>query len=461
MDYKTPGVYVEEISLLPPSVAQVETAIPAFIGYTQRNTYNGQSLLNKPTRIKSLKDFETIFGAAQNTTFTINIVTQDGSDTLNGDIADPGPSFRMNYALEMYFSNGGGPCYIVSTGTYDTADTSNNTQMVNGLNAVRKEDEPTILVFPDAAALSAGYYSLYTAALTQCGELMDRVVLIDPDISDDTAAFSTIETAFRNGVGTNYLSYGAAYFPNLRTSMNYRLDESTQAVSGGLVDTFVLRDDDNVASSVFHQNNELYHEIKNALAKISVILSPSSAIAGVYALVDRTRGVWKAPANVSLNKVKEPMVKIDDEDQKDMNVTSSGKSVNAIRTFTGKGTLVWGSRTLAGNDNEWRYISVRRFFNMVEESTKKASAQFVFEPNDANTWAKVKSMISNFLTLQWRAGALMGSKPEESFFVKVGLGETMTADDVLNGRMIVEIGMAVVRPAEFIILRFSHFMNEG
>jgi phage tail sheath protein FI len=98
---------------------------------------------------------------------------------------------------------------------------------------------------------------------------------------------------------------------------------------------------------------------------------------------------------------------------------------------------------------------------MVEESVKKATEPFVFEPNDANTWVKVKAMIENFLTLQWRSGALMGAKPADAFFVKVGLGETMTQDDVLNGKMIVEIGMAAVRPAEFIILRFSHKMIES
>jgi phage tail sheath protein FI len=152
------------------------------------------------------------------------------------------------------------------------------------------------------------------------------------------------------------------------------------------------------------------------------------------------------------------MVRISDEDQKDMNVTATGKSVNAIRFFPGKGTLVWGARTLAGNDNEWRYISVRRFCNMVEESAKKASEPFVFEHNDANTWTKVKGMIENFLVLQWQAGALMGVRPNDAFYVHVGLGTTMTALDILEGRMIVEIGLAVVRPAEFVIMRFSHKM---
>jgi len=120
--------------------------------------------------------------------------------------------------------------------------------------------------------------------------------------------------------------------------------------------------------------------------------------------------------------------------------------------------MVWGARTLAGNDNEWRYISVRRFFNMVEESTKNATERFVFEPNDRNTWIRVKSMIENYLTQQWKAGALMGTTTREAYFVKVGLGETMTELDIWEGRMIVEIGMAVVRPAEFIILRFMHKM---
>ena len=135
--------------------------------------------------------------------------------------------------------------------------------------------------------------------------------------------------------------------------------------------------------------------------------------------------------------------------------------INAIREFPGLGTLIWGARTLAGNDNEWRYISVRRFFNMVEESIKKATEHFAFEPNDTNTWVRVRSMIENYLTLQWRSGALMGAKPEQAFYVHVGPGETMTVQDVAEGRMIVEVGLAVVRPAEFIIVRFTQQMTEA
>ena len=203
----------------------------------------------------------------------------------------------------------------------------------------------------------------------------------------------------------------------------------------------------------------VFGDIVSQVTRTMVLLPPSGAVAGVYAAVDRTRGVWKAPANVSLADVSAVAVKVNDQMQENLNVTSTGKSVNVIRAFTGKGILIWGARTLAGNDNEWRYVPVRRFFNMAEESIKKATEPFVFEPNDRGTWVRVRAMIESFLTVQWRQGALAGAVTQQAFFVKVGLGETMTAQDILEGRMIVEVGMAVVRPAEFIILRFAHKMQ--
>ncbi|WP_449437222.1 phage tail sheath family protein [Pedobacter steynii] len=209
-------------------------------------------------------------------------------------------------------------------------------------------------------------------------------------------------------------------------------------------------------------NTELYNLIKLQLQKINIVMPPSSTIAGIYAAVDSSRGVWKAPANVSLSYVNAASLKISHQDQMSLNVDpTSGKSINAIRYFTGKGVMVWGARTLAGNDNEWRYVPVRRFFIFAEESIKKGTEWVVFEPNDANTWVRVRAMIENFLIKQWRAGALAGAKPEHAFFVRVGLGVTMTALDILEGRMNIEIGMAVVRPAEFIILKFSHKLQES
>jgi hypothetical protein len=213
---------------------------------------------------------------------------------------------------------------------------------------------------------------------------------------------------------------------------------------------------------VVYDTSALYNNLVNEIQKKSAMLPPSGSIAGVYAQVDANRGVWKAPANVSLSSTSSPWVKIDNQQQEDLNVdVMAGKSINAIRNFTGKGTLVWGARTLAGNDNEWRYISVRRFFNMVEKSVQLSTNWAVFEPNDVTTWVRVKAMIENYLTNLWKAGALAGATPEAAYFVNIGLGSTMSAVDILEGRMNVEIGMAAVRPAEFIILKFSHKLQES
>nr|MCU0905699.1 hypothetical protein [Tabrizicola sp.] len=132
-------------------------------------------------------------------------------------------------------------------------------------------------------------------------------------------------------------------------------------------------------------------------------------------------------------------------------------SVNAIRVIQGRnGTYVWGARTLAGNDSEWRYVNVRRFLICVEQSLRRGLQMLVFEPNQEATWSVARSMVENFLSGLWRNGALQGPRQEEGFYVRLGPGVTMTAEDVLAGRMIVEVGLAPIRPAEFIVLRIEH-----
>ncbi|OXB20675.1 phage tail protein [Flavobacterium tructae] len=694
--YKTPGVYVEEIVKFPPSVAQVETAIPAFIGYTEKatNKINGDLKL-KPTRITSLLEYERFFGFAKPETtisVTINDVSTDNGDVRSIIVDQPTSKqpFLMYYSLQLFFANGGGPCYIVSVGRYgndlDDADSAvtainNSNALKSGLAEIEKVDEPTLLLFPDATKVSGititDYYGLYNDALTQCQNLQDRFTLIDTLNYDESSPTDTNIDDLRNKVSSekDTIKYGAAYYPHLETILDYAFDASKivlkhysytakayDQIAAGLVPiedpatgitatvtklvsepvagdiagqisdlllqmysanptgfdlggTFAsspakktaflnklnallttletlsilkssLNDEANAAISTISDedpgiantitstlntfnliftapskidavyknlkalkkkiqdentdpklkkilltdtlnfdtelkklvtytplnaqtgitglvnnfsgiaaaltalitaiksvngkdlnngelngrklsaleaiDNATYNKILTEIYNLPITLPPSSAIAGIYARVDKDRGVWKAPANVSLNYVIKPTVKITNNIQDGLNVdTVAGKSINAIRSFTGKGTLVWGSRTLAGNDNEWRYVPVRRFFNMAEESIKKATEQFVFEPNDANTWIRVRAMIENFLILQWRAGALAGAKPEQAFYVRIGLGQTMSAIDILEGRLIVEIGMAVVRPAEFIILRFSHKMQES
>jgi phage tail sheath protein FI len=465
--YKTPGVYIEEISLFPPSVAQVETAIPAFIGYTEKGP-------TEPIRIKSMADYRAIFGGASKELPQFNI-NGSGDITPDGSIPES-PVYKVYYTLDLYFSNGGGPCYIISVGNYSETPGVSASELTAGLSLLKKEDEPTLILFPDAQGVSDAteYHGLYVDALSQCAELGDRFVICDvkPAAPSSTDPVGDAASHFRNNIGTNHLMYGAAYYPNLKTSLvhSYReneIDVDNDGTSMKLrhTDETLLNDPSKADESLFHADDgahrSKYYDILKMIQGVKLVMPPSGAVAGAYAMVDSNRGVWKSPANVSLNRISAPTVTVERSEQDGLNVSDTGKSINAIRFFSGKGVLIWGARTLDGASNEWRYISVRRFFNMVEESVKKATEPFVFEPNDANTWVKVKAMIENFLTLQWRAGALMGAKPADAFFVKVGLGETMTQDDVLNGKMIVEIGMAAVRPAEFIILRFSHKMIES
>ena len=678
MEYRTPGVFVEEVTLLPPSVAGVATAIPAFVGYTEvTQDSSGDSLLNRPIRITSLLEFSELFGGAYDpASYTIQ-VDPASNFRIVGITPLNGRRYFLFEAVNHYFDNGGGPCYIVTVGDYsaDVTYGTDTTGLRGGVRALERVDEPTLLVVADTVALRlgdgspdfAGAGNLHQDIIAQCGRLQDRFGILD--MLDGHLPPAAPVSEFRNRVGNENLKYAAVYYPWLYTTylkdvrfsqLNFvdnqavpvAIPDATintmtgEAALDGLVTTmrtrraeeqrvfskisqatlnrdnfnplsdhleglrtavmnassdagartafaalmsFVrefalafrdLEDDagnsaelslllttleadtdlrgelvnligfeknagvmssilparaaadveadysalDNedwiggvtvssiaadgtdftdggantvaetalaaanstilqsafdvigdaftliAESSIFHSDqaesslfgrHPFFASTYERVHKDMSLLPPSGAVAGVYAATDRSRGVWKAPANLSLRSVIASAYKLTDEEQGTLNVHESGKSVNAIRAFTGKGILVWGARTLAGNDNEWRYINVRRFFNFVEESTKKASEPFVFEPNNANTWIRVRAMIENFLTLQWRNGALAGATPKDAFFVKVGLGETMTALDILEGRMIVEIGMAAVRPAEFIILRFSHKMQES
>jgi phage tail sheath protein FI len=203
-----------------------------------------------------------------------------------------------------------------------------------------------------------------------------------------------------------------------------------------------------------------YAQAMTVVARYLNTMPVAPAMAGVYTAVDSSRGVWKAPANVSLNAVVAPTLSLSDNDQNDLNVDAlTGKSINAIRTFRGLGVLVWGGRTLDGNSQDWRYINVRRTMIMIEQSVKLAARTYVFEPNDANTWTTMKSMIGNFLHNLWKQGALAGATPAEAYTVQIGLGSTMTADDILDGYLNVTVLVALVHPAEFIVLTFKQEMQ--
>jgi len=560
-DYKTPGVYVEEIPKFPPSVAGVATAIPAFIGYTDKTP--DKEII--PRRISNLLEYEALFGFGPKLSVEIATITKkNGAEEIKEVVANKSiknSEYVLYDSIRLFYDNGGGVCYIVSVGQYGKAKTTpdelKKESFLSGITALEKVDEVTLVLFPDAVNLKNDdelMAGVQTAALKHCRKKRDRFAILDVKKGITKDDIGTFRQKISNE--PHELRYGAAYYPYLSTIYNKQwtlwdvknylggfkaIGEENEATLNTiltikpatslspedeaeindlaiiteegkdklkigpkteiaaaqkpmteedlknklketnlskenkekygemlklLVDAKAAKSDELVEKNKLRINSIIpfidgYEEAVKALNAKATLIPPSGAIAGIYSATDQYRGVWKAPANVSIASISGLSDFITNDDQENMNIDAkSGKSVNAIRVFSGQGILVWGARTLDGNSNEWRYVSVRRLFNYIEESVQKSTLWAVFNPNDGNTWIKIKSQIENFLNNLWRIGALAGSTPDSSYYVKVGLGATMTAEEIQRGLLIVEIGLAAVRPAEFIVLRFSHKVQE-
>lgn len=490
---KTPGVYIVEKNTFSNSVVEVATAIPAFIGYTEKAVDGNKSLLNKPWKIFSMAEFIFYFGGAPKPKFRINEDSGAPSIVFNGKgyVLERSDSYIFYYSMLLFYANGGGPCYIVSVGDYG-ADIEKD-KLEKGIIPLIKEQEPTMVVIPEAVILKAEEcYNLQKAVLKHCGhETKNRFAILDihNGYKDRQDPDGDVINMFRENIGTEYLGFGAAYYPWLNTSivrehelnlanldieqLHTLLTEELGLTSFGddkktEIKKYINRLKEKLDDVEYHtlhkvlcQLSPLYCTIMKEM-RLSLNLFPvSAAMAGVYAMVDNTKGVWKAPANVSISTAISPAVSISHEEQEDLNVPLSGKAVNAIRTFTEEGIKVWGARTIDGNSLDWRYINVRRTMIMLEESIKNATRAYVFEPNEANTWVTVKSLISNFLNGIWKRGGLAGAVPDDAYSVHVGLGETMTPEDILEGIMRITVLVAVTRPMEFMEITFQQQMQKS
>ncbi len=513
---KTPGVYVVEKNAFPNSVVEVATAVPAFIGYTERADNGGKTLRNKAWRIASMSDFHNYYGGPPLSLFEIAEKPEDSTEEAAFILIDKEyllnqtqGKYTLYYNMKLFFQNGGGPCYIVSVGSYkDDIDTG---KLKAGIETLIKEQEPTMVVVPEAVLLKEDdCINVQQASLAHCGgKMRNRIAILDiwGGAKDRQDPSGDCITNFRSKLGINYLDFSAAYYPWLKstivqdsdlsfanvanldileTLLNAEVDSSFTDLEGlseeelntggnklrlakkqQMLDEIANTKEDQglVQKNLLHKTlcsmspayNKILEDIKNQLN----LLPPAAAMAGVYTMVDNSRGVWKAPANVSLNAVISPAVNISHDEQEDLNVTTQGKSINAIRAFIGEGTLVWGARTLDGNSLDWRYINVRRTMIMLEESIRLAAKAYVFEPNNANTWVAMNSMITNFLTGIWKRGGLAGASPDDAFSVSVGLGSTMTSVDILEGILRITVLVAISRPAEFIEITFQQQMQKS
>jgi phage tail sheath protein FI len=195
--------------------------------------------------------------------------------------------------------------------------------------------------------------------------------------------------------------------------------------------------------------------VKDPLSELPTLIPPCGHVAGVWARTDATRGVHKAPANEAILGINGLGFTTTDTEQGDLNRAG----VNCIRSFPGRGIRVWGARTLS-SDAEWRYLNVRRLFNFISDSIRQGTQWAVFEPNDEHLWIQLQIAVSNFLTVSWREGALFGGTPDEAFYVKCDK-ETNPQVVVDAGQVVTEIGIAPVKPAEFVVFHISQYTAGG
>lgn len=514
----SPGVYINEINAFPNTVTPVATAVPAFIGYTPQALYEGRSYTNVACKITSFADFQAIYclpsppapaSLSKQYSPQYYLVSQESQPKtpnymqINGTyymyVPDPNSIYYLYNSVMMFYQNGGGDAYIISVGPYGPLSgkpLNSGEQLINsnvhlshllgGLNILKNEEEPTIYICPEATLLSqADNATLMQEMLFQNSTMGTAISVFDVigGKTPDPILYTNDIMAFRNNTGSIGLNYGTAYYPFVGTTIMQTADIDYTNLFGGDIKqlapiinppsapdpttTSILNSIQSGSSgmTVSQLNNALlianpvYKSIINNILADLNILPPSGGMAGVMTTIDQTAGVWQAPANTSIVGVSSLPINLSESQQANLNVDAvSGKSINAIRFFNGIGILVWGARTLDGNSFDWRYLSVRRTMIMLEQSCKLAIQPYAFQPNDRNTWEAVKSTIGNFLNSIWKEGGLIGAKPSDAYSVACGLGTTMTANDIVNGFMNVTIMVAIVHPAEFMVINIQQQM---
>ena len=406
--YLSPGVYVEEVDRGSKPIEAVGTNTVGFLGESMMGPVN-QSVLctNWSQFVKTFGDF-----------------TQ---------------STALAHAVYGFFNNGGSRCFVVNVGAPVSLDISPATPDASAAPAPQGDkDKAKDAPKPAAKAPGPDRDALYIGkdngpgARTglKCFEEIDEISLV--------AAPGQISPAVQDAL--------LSHCENRKD--RFAILDSPETVQGG-VDK-LPRPRDSKYGAYYFPWIQVYDPERG-----NVFIPPSGHIAGVYARTDNERGVHKAPANEIVRGALGLKYAVSKGEQDILNP----KGINCIRTMQGGGIRIWGARTLS-SDPSWRYINVRRLFIMVETSIERATQWVVFEPNDQKLWKRVNRTISSFLTLVWRNGALMGETPERAFYVKCD-EETNPPEVVDVGQLIVEIGLAPVKPAEFVIFRIGQMPAGG
>lgn len=513
-----PGVYVEEDHALSLSITSGNTAVPVFIFNPVLELVSGTSAPtfgDKLIKIESWMDYLTKFAAWMDsassvmkfdiTKSTFDDIKVDGVITVDefnksieaskkglgkisaaeNDINKFAENLLVSfgyYNLQHYFENGGGACYLYISSyqikipvtallledIYESFTPSTTFDLTDIINS---KSDITLVCLCGTRSVNGKFYDAISNLFTQVKGHGAPLFCLNGSADVTSEKLSKAAPA-----------QSAVYYPLLKTNYDLKnrpvsLDKSSLIIKLQSLSAFkdgILNSIDVLLAGFKSKNDAEKDEVDRIKGNIRhfldtqkgidtgksqpVILSPVAAVAGAYCRTDSERGVWKAPANVVLGGVKGLCNEKGDEVTitDAINADLMKEGINAIRYFPNQGYTLWGARTLeTGANSSWRYIPVRRLFNIAERDIKQAMAEAIFEPNTPATWEIIRSAVDVYLHSLWTQGALFGDKPAQAYFVQIGLGATMTAEDINQGRMIVKVGMAAVKPAEFIILEFS------
>lgn len=396
--YASPGIYVEEVPSGARPIGAVGTSTAGFVGTAPDPTARP----NEAVAVNSWSDFLRIFASIRNA-----------------------PSTPLARAVFGFFDNGGGRCFVVNIPEGEPIGGSGRGR--TGLAVLEAIDEVAIVAAPGYADPLS-----YEELLSHCERLGDRVAILDPPAElSDTEPLTRVATA-KNGKNAATGKDGGTG------------KDAAKPATGGESAGLRPRQSD---YGTFYVP---WIVVRDPLSGEVVSTPPSGHVAGVWARTDAARGVHKAPANEPIRGVVDLTYRVTRGEQETLNPAG----VNCIRYFPAEGVRIWGARTLAAEASEWRYLNVRRLFSMLKESIGDGTRWIVFEPNDQLLWRSIRRDIGAFLTRVWRDGALMGRTPQEAFFVKCD-EETNPPDVRDAGMVIAEIGVAPVKPAEFVVFKLS------
>jgi len=403
-NYMTPGVYIEEVSTGARPIQAVGTSTAGFIGVAPDATAH----VNESMAINNWSQFVREY-ASKSTTST-----------------------PLSHSVFGFFMNGGQRCYVVNVGA--DGSLAGDKSGRKGIKLFEQVDEIAIVAAPGYADAAS-----YEEVLSHCESLKDRVAILDaPQEVKDIDLLKKVGTVSASGEtparGGRRPRDATTPAPETPTSEPPPAGLKPRLSDGGF--------------GCFYFP---WIQVRDPLNPSRIVsVAPSGHLAGVFARTDSTRGVHKAPANEGIRSALGLTYQVTKAEQGDLNQLG----VNCLRFFPREGIRIWGARTLADGASEWRYLNVRRLFNMIEESIVQSTRWVVFEPNTLTLWKSIRRDISAFLTRMWRDGALMGATPEEAFFVQCD-EETNPPESIDAGLVVAVIGIAPVKPAEFIVFRIG------